>query len=79
MDYYNSDDYSNGNDHEKVVYDYEEVEYESNNEEEGKWDAKDNDQVVETDKVNPNDIEVDRLSNGQDLQENDPIQDQSVS
>ena len=28
VDYYNFDDYSNGNDHEKVIYDYEEVKYE---------------------------------------------------
>ena len=51
VDYYSSSDYSDRNDHEKVVYDYEEVKYKSNNEEEGKWDAKDNDQVIETDEV----------------------------
>ena len=78
VDYHDSDDYSDENDREKVVYDYEEVNYKSNNEE-GKWDAKDNNQVIETDKIDPNDIEVDHLSNGQDLQENYPIQDQSVS
>ena len=73
------DEDTNGNDHEKVIYNYKDVAYESNNEEEGKWDAKDDNQVIETDEVNPNDIEVDHRSNGQDLRENDPIQDQSIS
>ena len=40
------DDYTNGNNHEKIIYDYEEVEYESNNEEEGKQDAEDDNQVI---------------------------------
>ena len=67
------DDYSNENNQ-------EEVNNESNNQEEGKQDTKDDNHVVDmTDNVIPNDIEIDHLSNQQDIQENDPIQDESVS